>query len=86
MRELFVTNQFEKDLRKLPKDTQTEADSKVQLLQTDPLGETLDIKKLKGFHNPALYRMRIGVYRILYSFTPRELVLHRTKHRKDMYR
>lgn len=86
MRELFVTNQFEKDLRKLPKDIQTEADSNVRLLQTNPLGETLDIKKLKGFHNPALYRMRIGAYRILYSFTSRELILHRIKHRKDMYR
>ena len=86
MRELFVTNQFEKDLRKLPKDTQTEADVKVQLLQTDPLGKTLDVKKLKGFDDPALYRMRIGAYRILYSFTAQALILHRIKHRKDMYR
>lgn len=86
MRELFVTNQFEKDLRKLPKNTQTEADFKVQLLQKDPLEQTLDIKKLKGFRDPALYRMRIGAYRILYSFTARALILHRIKHRKDMYR
>lgn len=86
MRELFVTKQFEKDLRKLPKDTQIEADVKVQLLQTDPIGQTLDVKKLKGFHDPALYRIRIGAYRILYSFTARALILHRIKHRKDMYR
>lgn len=86
MRELFVTNQFEKDLRKLPKDTQIEANFKVQFLQKDPLEQTLDVKKLKGFRDPALYRMRIGAYRVLYSFTARALILHRIKHRKDMYR
>lgn len=86
MRELFVTNQFIKDLRKLPKEIQVQTDSEIEFLRENPVGHSSNVKKLKGFHNPALYRLRIGAYRVLYSFTASSLTLHRIAHRKDIYR
>ncbi len=86
MRELFVTNRFVKDLRKLPKEIQVRADEEIEFLKINPAGEISDTKKLKGFDNPKLYRLRIGAYRILYSFTDISLTLHRVAHRKDIYR
>lgn len=86
MRELFVTNRFVKDLHKLPKEIQARTNEEIELLKINPIGETPNIKKLKGFDNPELYRLRIGVYRILYSFTDISLTLHRVAHRKDIYR
>lgn len=86
MRELLITRQFEKDVRKLPKEIYSLADAEIALLRENPFDITLDTKKLKGFSDPALYRLRVGVYRMLYSFTPQSLILHRIAHRKDIYR
>ena len=85
MRALFVTHQFEKDLSKIPKEIRDHADTILPLVRENPLTQNLNIKKLKGFV-PSVYRVRIGSYRLMYSFTQNSLTLHRIAHRKDIYR
>ncbi|MBI2577487.1 MAG: type II toxin-antitoxin system RelE/ParE family toxin [Candidatus Wildermuthbacteria bacterium] len=85
MRDLFSTPQFEKDLAKTPREVRSRADNTISILREDPLAHTLNLKKLKGF-TPSVYRVRIGSYRLAYSFTKTTLTLHRFRHRKDIYR
>lgn len=85
MRTLFVTHQFEKDLSKVPKEIRDHADNVLSVLRENPLPQNLNIKKLKGFVL-SVYRVRIGSYRLMYSFTKNSLTLHRIAHRKDIYR
>ncbi|MFH1145776.1 MAG: type II toxin-antitoxin system RelE/ParE family toxin [bacterium] len=84
MRELLVTNQFRRDLRVLPASVKREVDFIVELLLTNPLDPLFDIKKLHGVRL-RLWRVRIGNYRLLYSFTFRQLMAHRICHRREVY-
>lgn len=45
-------------------------------------------KQLQGDFKPPLWSFRMGVYRIIYTFTDSELVIWvvRVGHRKDVYR
>lgn len=86
MRELFVTKQFEKDFRKIPRDMQEVSNAVVETLLDDPRSSSLDIKKLKGYKSPPLYRVRVGSYRLVYSFSKNELTAQRVCHRKDIYK
>lgn len=85
MRAVLVTPQFAKDLRKIPRDIQAAADTIVQQLATNPLHPDFKIKKLRNIA-PAVYRVRIGHYRLIFSYTSETVVLHRIRHRKDIYR
>lgn len=85
MRAVLVTPQFTKDLRKIPRDIHTTADAIVQLLAANPLHPDFKIKKLRNIA-PAVYRVRIGHYRLIFSYTSETVILHRIRHRKDIYR
>lgn len=85
MRLLRTTSRFEKDFRRVPRDTALEAKVTIDRLLQNPLDQTLDIKKLKGFTFP-LWRVRIGSYRLFYTFDQSAVTLHRFRHRKDVYR
>lgn len=72
-----------KDLENIPK-----ADLKRILLKIEDLAEEprpTGSQKLAGFE---LYRVRQGVYRIVYSIQDNELIICvvRVRHRKDVYR
>lgn len=72
-----------KDLENIPK-----ADLKRILLKIEDLAEEprpTGSQKLTGFE---LYRVRQGVYRIVYSIQDNELIICvvRVRHRKDVYR
>ena len=84
MREVFATPQFRKDLRKIPSDFLLRIDQVMRMLRENPLHPHLDLKKLVRIHPPA-WRVRVGSYRLIYSFTAREVVLYRIRHRKDIY-
>lgn len=84
MRDLFITPQFRKDFRDL-------SDFRIrmilpevtELLRHNPHDRSLDIAKLKIVKG--LWRVRIGAYRLVYSYDKSSLVLHRIRHRKDVY-
>jgi len=86
MRELLVTNSFRHDFRKLEHGAQEEAHRVIELLRFDPTHTALNIKKLKGHTRPALYRVRIGVYRVVFAYTRTTLTLYRACHRRDVYK
>jgi len=85
MRELFVTRQFEKDISRIPFDVSVRSNEIVLRLRKNPVDPTLDIKKLVNI-TPSAYRVRIGHYRLIFSFTKTSLTLHQFRHRKDIYR
>ena len=68
MRELLITPQFRKDSRKIPNDVLEQADLVLLKLRKNPFDNALNIGKLKNF-KPAIWRVRIGVYRIKFNLT-----------------
>ena len=85
MRELLITPQFQKDSRKIPEYILEESDLVLSKLKENPLEDSLNISKLKGF-KPPIWRVRIGSYRIAYSFNEKFLICLRFRHRKDIYK
>ena len=85
MRNLVLSHTFRKDSRKIPETIKIRATRVVDILMSDPLADELDINQIKG-HSKKVFRVRIGNYRLIYSFTRKDLVLLRFKQRKDIYR
>ena len=58
----------------------------LHMLAINPFSNLLQIKKLKG--SSALFRLRIGDYRVVYEVKNQELILLIIKigHRKEVYR
>jgi mRNA interferase RelE/StbE len=67
--EVLISETAVKQLTELDKDVQTRIKAHFPALKNDPFRNRsgADIKKLKGFNNPALYRLRVGDYRIVYT-------------------
>ncbi len=79
--EIEIRKRAEKDLAALPKaDVQRIVDALFRLEE----GLTGDIKKLAS----ALpeYRLRIGVWRVLFEIVERKIIIYRILHRKEAYR
>ena len=85
MREILATSQFRKDLKTIPNNIIEQADALLFLLKENPVDTALGVKKLVGI-NPPAWRIRIGVYRLVYTFDKTRLILLRFRHRKDIYR
>lgn len=64
---LAFTNTFFSELLNLPQAAQKKVAKALKLLETDPISAQGDAKKLKGYTNN-VYRVRIGDYRLFYSF------------------
>jgi mRNA interferase RelE/StbE len=75
-----------KEWEKLPVSAQDKVIDAVRLLALNPFTELLQIKKIKGAE--ALYRIRLGDYRVVYEVKNDVLVILVIKigHRKDVYR
>lgn len=87
MRERYVTRQFKKDLKKIPREIVQRSNVVVDQLVTNQVSKILDIKKLAIEQmGMDLWRARIGSYRLVYSFDDKRLILHRLRHRKDVYK
>jgi mRNA interferase RelE/StbE len=79
-----ITEDAQKDLRKIPVIDQKKILAKINLLVSSP--KFLDIKKLTGFKN--YYRLRAGDYRVVFIkineiFT---IKIIKIKHRKEVYK
>lgn len=58
-----------KQLNKLEEDTKNRIMKELQILKEDPYHKRsgADIKKLQGFANPTLFRLRVGDFRAVYT-------------------
>lgn len=64
---LSFTNTFFSELLNLPQAVQKKISKVLKVLESDPISAQGDAKKLKGYTNN-VYRVRIGDYRLFYSF------------------
>ncbi len=81
-----VDKSFEKDLSNI-KDKKLLSKALAIVVEIKEANSFTDIKaakKLKGENN--YYRIRMGNYRIGFSFLDDEIVLYRFLHRKEIYR
>ena len=81
---LVLSRSFEKDVRKLPKETVARIVRETKALAEDPFPQ--GARKLKG--EEGKYRLRVGDYRIIYTVDTEllEIDLIYARHRKDVYR
>lgn len=85
MRQLQVTRQFERDFAKLTTSLKDNLDYMTTLLLNDPTSSVLGAKKLVNI-KPATWRIRVGPYRLLYTYNVKTLTLLRVAHRRDIYK
>ncbi len=70
-----------KDLKKLPAELRRRIIEKVEEMTEDLAG---DVKQLTNF-TPE-YRLRVGVYRVLFEIEGNTIVVYRVRHRREAYR
>lgn len=86
MLKLFVTKKFESDFKKVPIDVRFKTEITLNTIRQSPFNKALRIKKLKGL-GKNFWRLRIDRnYRLIYSLRKNSIILHRIRHRKDIYR
>ncbi len=80
------TKSAKKEFDKIPTKMQDKMVEALSLLAQNPYSELLKVKKLKGAE--ALYRIRLGDYRIVYEIRNGQLVILVIKigHRREIYR
>jgi mRNA interferase RelE/StbE len=78
-----ISKRVRKDFRLIPKKDAERILLEIQKLADEP--QPVQSKKLKG---EDLYRLRIGVYRVIYEIIDDRLIITVVKvgHRKDIYR
>ncbi len=80
---IVVRKSVAKDLKKIPKKDAKHIVKAIQALAQDP--RPPQSKKLSGEEK---YRLRCGVYRVLYEIQDKQLIICvvRVRHRKDVYK
>ncbi len=68
-----IDERVAKMMRRLPRDLVVRIDQAIQALRQNP--RPRGAKRLQGSHNPALYRVRVGDFRIVYEIRDEELVV-----------
>ncbi len=76
-----ITSHAQKQIKKLPKTIQIILVTKVRSLVLEP---NLKEEKLSGYKN--LYRIRVGVYRMVYIKFPNEIEIVLVGHRREVYK
>ena len=81
---LLIKKSAKKEIRKLPKGYRSKIVNRINDLKNRPIHDAAE--KIKGLDK--VYRIRQGVYRIVYSVNKNELVVLVIKisHRKDSYK
>ncbi len=84
MYQIFISREALKELKNLPKTIVLKISSAIEGLSSEPRPSAC--KKLKGIQ-PALWRIRVGDYRIIYQIddTVRIIEVRRIGHRLDIY-
>ena len=83
MYELFLKPRAVKDLDKIPNKYFINIKKKIKTLSNNP--RVIGSLKLT---NEEIYRIRVGVYRIIYEINDagQEITISRVRHRKDAYK
>ena len=81
---LLIKSAAEKDIRDLPPDLRARLIAAIRTLRETPF--PTGVQKLRGLD--FRYRLRVGDYRILYTFeaTTQIATIYRVKHRREVYR
>ena len=82
---LLLTRSFERDLKRLPADAHDKVIQAITSLETNPFGPSPRVKKLKG-KGVGQWRLEVWPYRVRYDVIGSDVVLHRVRHRKEVYR
>lgn len=84
MYKLVFNRSAEKDLDKIPTAYYQIVSEHLLSLEKDPFQN--GVKKLQGYEN--LYRLRVGIYRIIYSIEKKKLIVTVIKisHRNEAYK
>jgi mRNA interferase RelE/StbE len=82
--ELALKPSVEKDLAKLSTEIAARVIRRMEMLEQHPLPR--QALKLEGSEH--LYRVRVGGYRIIYSFdaSRKQIAVHYVRHRREAYR
>lgn len=82
--DLLISHSAEKTLKKLPKKDITRIVTTIEKLAIDPRPQ--GCRKLSG--ETDTYRVRVGVYRVIYEIEERilRILVLKIGHRKDVYR
>lgn len=84
--EVLISESALKQLNKLELENIKRIKRKLPVLKNPLLRRSgADIKKLKGFKNPELYRLRIGDYRIIYIIEKSKVKITEIFHRNKGY-
>jgi mRNA interferase RelE/StbE len=80
---VIIRKSVSKDLKRIPRKDVQRILKAIKTLSQNP--RPLQSKKLSGEEK---YRLRCGVYRVLYEIHDKELIvcIVRTRHRRDVYR
>ncbi|MCD6384914.1 type II toxin-antitoxin system RelE/ParE family toxin [Candidatus Sumerlaeota bacterium] len=80
---IIVQTSARRELRSLPPQVQKRIYFKIENLAKEPLPQ--GAKKIRG--KKSVFRLRIGVYRIIYEidFKNQIITIFRIRHRKDVY-
>lgn len=75
------------EMRYLPPEVKRPVRAALRNLIVDPLGRVprLDVRRLRTRHPPDLYRLRIGEWRVVYTFDAENLYVFRVFHRSEGY-
>jgi mRNA interferase RelE/StbE len=81
--EILIRRSAEKEIRDLPHEVRSRVVERIRALASSP--RPAGCEKLAGRD---AYRIRVGLYRIVYTIEDRRLVIEvvRVAHRKDAYR
>ena len=85
---LGVSDSALKELRDLDKQLTERIMVALNELEDDPFKARpkADIKKLKGFRNPDMFRLRVGDYRIVYTVLRNEVKITHILKRSTIYK
>jgi mRNA interferase RelE/StbE len=79
--ELFISNRFRRDLRRLDAQVHRRVLAALDALQANPYqGQQLTDVQI------GQWRIRVGDYRIRYDIEGDRVLLYRVRHRQDIYR
>lgn len=84
--ELYISPSALKELKTLNSKSKVLIKDKLKLLALDPFRNDINIRKLKGKHQPDYYRIKSEDYRVIYHIENNEIYVDKIGHRKNIYR
>lgn len=86
--EVRISTSVLKELNSIDGQTISRIKTSLKELNEDPFlsRPKADIKKMKGFSNPDMFRLRVGDYRIVYTVDEKVVKITHILHRSSIYK